>query len=114
MKVKKLIKYLGLQVVAGANSVDRDIVGGYCGDLLSDVMGNAPIGCIWLTVQGHQNIMNVAQMREMAAVILTNGIVPDDETRQRAEDFGIPLIIWQGTSYDLAAELSAAGISNSS
>jgi len=114
MKVKELIKLLGLQVVSGANSLDRDIAGGYCGDLLSDVMGNAPIGCIWMTVQGHQNIMNVAQMREMAAVVLTNGIVPDDETRQRSEDFKIPLIIWQGTSYDLAVKLSAAGISNSS
>lgn len=110
MKVKDLIKQLELQVVAGANGLDRDIAGGYCGDLLSDVMGNAPIGCIWLTVQGHQNVMNVAQMREMAAVVLTNGILPDDETRRRAEDFVIPLIIWQGTSYDLAAKLVKAGI----
>jgi len=110
MKVRELIKQLGLQVVAGSNGVDRGIAGGYCGDLLSDVMGNAPIGCIWLTVQGHQNVMNVAQMREMAAVVLTNGIVPDDETRQRANDFGIPLIIWQQTSYDLAVKLSTVGI----
>ncbi len=114
MKVKELIKQLGLQVVAGANGVGREIAGGYCGDLLSDVMGNAPIGCVWLTVQGHQNVMNVAQMREMAAVVLTNGIVPDDETRQRAEDFGIPLILWQGTSYDLAVKLCQTGISGSS
>lgn len=110
MKVKDLIKQLGLQVVAGANGLDRDIAGGYCGDLLSDVMGNAPIGCIWLTVQGHQNVMNVAQMREMAAVVLTNGILPDDETRRRAEDFVIPLILWQGTSYDLAVKLVKAGV----
>ncbi len=110
MKVKELIKQLGLQVVAGATGVDRSVSGGYCGDLLSDVMGNAPIGSIWLTVQGHQNVMNVAQMREMAAVVLTNGIVPDDETRQRAEDFKIPLIIWHQTSYDLAVKLSKAGI----
>lgn len=110
MKVKELVKALGLQVVAGENGMDRDIAGGYCGDLLSDVMGNAPIGCIWLTVQGHQNVMNVAQMREMAAVVMSNGVVPDDETRQRAEAFGIPLIIWQGTSYDLAVRLSSAGV----
>ncbi len=114
MKVTELTKQLGLQVIAGANGEDRDIAAGYCGDLLSDVMGNAPIGSIWLTVQGHQNVMNVARMREMAAVVLTNGIVPDDETRRRADDFGIPLIIWQGTSYDLAVRLCAAGISDSS
>jgi len=113
MIVKELIEQLELQVVAGKNGIGREIAGGYCGDLLSDVMGNAPIGCIWLTVQGHQNVMNVAQMREMAAVVLTNGILPDDETCRRAEDFGIPLIISPGTSFDLAVRLSRTGISNS-
>lgn len=112
MIVKELVKKFGLQVVAGEKGLGRSVSGGYCGDLLSDVMGNAPIGCIWLTVQGHQNVMNVAEMREMAAVVLTNGMMPDDETRQRAEDFGIPLIIWQSTSYDLAGKLSSAGILN--
>ena len=41
-----------------------------CGDLLSDVMANAPDGCIWLTVQTHQNIVPVAVLHEMAAVFL--------------------------------------------
>ena len=110
MKVKDLVSRLELQVVSGAVGMDREIAGGYCGDLLSDVMGNAPAGCIWLTVQGHQNIMNVAQMREMAAVVLANGILPDEETRRRADDFAIPLIIWHGTSYNLAMKLAEAGI----
>jgi len=73
-------------------------------------MANAPIGCIWLTIQGHQNVMTVAEMREMAAVVLSGGNVPDDETRERAENFGIPLILWQGTSYEMAGKLSDAGI----
>ena len=114
MLVKDLVKEFDLSIAAGKNGLDREVMDGYCGDLLSEIMGNAPAGCAWMTVQGHQNVMNVAQMREMAAVVLTNGIVPDDETRQRAEDFGIPLIIWQSTSYDFAVKLSAAGIPGSS
>ena len=60
-----------LEAAAGRNGLEREVNAGYCGDLLSDVMANAPVGCIWLTVQGHQNIVAVAVLREMAAVILT-------------------------------------------
>jgi len=31
-----------LKVAAGENGLEREVKGGYCGDLLSDVMANAP------------------------------------------------------------------------
>ena len=80
MNVKELSEKFNLHVVAGQNDLDRQIQGGYCGDLLSDVMANAPHGCIWLTVQTHQNIVAVAVLHEMAAIILTGGQEPDQET----------------------------------
>lgn len=113
MRVKELIDTLGLQVAAGQSGVERTVKAGYCGDLLSDVMGNAPIGCVWLTVQGHQNIVAVAVLREMAAVIITGGKKLDDETRRKADQEGIPLLIWPASSFDLAGRLHALGVTNS-
>ena len=85
MQAKELVEQFGLSVAAGESGLDRSVKGGYCGDLLSEVMANAPIGCAWLTIQVHQNIVAVAVLREMAAVILTGGNTPDEGTRSRAD-----------------------------
>lgn len=110
MNVKEFVDRFKLHVAAGQKELDRQIQGGYCGDLLSDVMANAPTGCIWLTVQTHQNIVNVAVLHEMAAIVLTGGQTPDQETIDRANEEGIPLLMWPHSAYDLAGQAYAAGL----
>lgn len=110
MKVNDLSENVGLELAAGEKGLDRQVLCGYCGDLLSDVMGNAPEGCVWLTVQGHQNIVAVAVLREMAAIIITGGQIPDDVTKEKADEEGIPLLLWPGSSFDLAVKLHASGV----
>ncbi|MBW1894384.1 MAG: serine kinase [Deltaproteobacteria bacterium] len=113
MTVKDLIERFGMHLAAGRQGLDKEIKGGYCGDLLSDVMGNSPQGCVWLTIQTHQNIVTAAVIREMAAIILTGGKTPDEETLQKADEEGMPVLLWPGTSYDLAGRLySDEGIKN--
>lgn len=112
MRVKELVDQFSLHVAAGQNGLDREIQGGYCGDLLSDVMGNAPIGCIWLTVQTHQNIVAVAVLREMAAIVLSGGQEPDQETVEKANEEGIPILMWPESAYDLAGQVYQAGVQN--
>lgn len=114
MNVKEYAERFNLHIAAGQNELDRQIKGGYCGDLLSDVMANAPTGCIWLTVQTHQNIVNVAVLHEMAAIVLTGGQAPDQETIDRASEEGIPLLMWPHSAYDLAGQSFAAGLVNQS
>jgi len=112
--VKELTDSFNLHVAAGHNELDRQIQGGYCGDLLSDVMANAPNGCIWLTVQTHQNIVAVAVLHEMAAIVLTGGHEPDQETIEKANEEGIPILIWPENAFDLAGQVHAAGVTNTS
>jgi hypothetical protein len=112
MTVNDLVKRFGLKVVAGDKGLDRQIEDGYCGDLLSEIMGKAPEGCVWLTIQGHQNIVAVAVLRDMAAIIVAGGQKPDDETRQKADQEGIPILLWPDSSYQLAGSLYSIGIGN--
>lgn len=112
MNVKELVDQFNLAVAAGQNGLDRQIQGGYCGDLLSDVMGNAPTGCIWLTVQTHQNIVAVAVLREMAAIVLSGGQEPDQETIDKANEEGIPILMSPDTAFDLAGQVCRAGVAN--
>jgi predicted transcriptional regulator len=110
MQASDLSTQFNLTVVAGKDGLDREITGGHCGDLLSEVMANAPVGCVWLTIQGHRNIIAVAILREMAAVILTGGNVPDDATRAKADEEKIPIMLSDQRTYDLAGQLYAAGV----
>ena len=112
MLVNDLVEKFDLSIVAGKNGLDREVKEGYCGDLLSEIMGNAPAGCAWMTIQGHQNIVAVAVLREMAAIIITGGQKPDDETIQKADQEGIPILLWPNSSYQLAGRIFSAGVGN--
>lgn len=112
MRVAELIERFGLTVAAGESGLDRSIKGGYCGDLLSEIMANAPIGCVWLTIQVHQNIVAVAVLREMAAIILVGGNTPDEETKAKADAEGIPVLLSPQDSFSIAGKLYEAGVVN--
>ena len=113
MLVKDLVEKFELSIAAGEKALDREVMDGYCGDLLSEIMGNAPAGCAWLTVQGHQNIVAVAVLREMAAIIITGGQEPDEETIAKANQEGIPILLWPNSSFRLAGHIFSAGVGNS-
>jgi hypothetical protein len=113
MTVNDLVQRFDLQVVAGAKGLERRVRDGYCGDLLSEIMANAPEGCVWLTIQGHQNIVAVAVLRDMAAIIVTGGQTPDDETLQKANQEGIPILLWPDSAYQLGGRLYPMGVGKS-
>ena len=107
MNVRELAERFGLSVVAGKAGLDKVVQGGYCGDLLSEIMGNADSGCVWLTVQTHQNIVAVAVLREMAAIVVTGGASPSPETVDKAETEGVPLLTYPGSSFVLSGKIYA-------
>ncbi len=110
MKVRELPDLLPVEVACGASGLDREVEDGYCGDLLSDVMANAPHGAIWLTIQSHQNIVAVAVLREMAAIVLVNSRLPDGDAKAKADQEGIPILTTPLPAYQLAGKLFAAGV----
>ena len=48
---------------------EREVSGGYAGDLLSWVMGRAEAGSAWLTIMSNQNVAAVALMADAACVV---------------------------------------------
>ena len=110
MKLTELMKELTLTVRSAGKRLDREVKGGYAGDLLSDVMANSKAGDIWVTIQGHPNIVAVATLRDLAGVILANGRQPDAETVQRAEEEGIPLLCTSLPTYQVVGRLYRLGI----
>lgn len=102
MKVQELVDKLGLKVLSGTNGLDREIDGCYISDLLSDVMGNAMEGNIWITLQTHKNVMAVASLKELACVILVKDLVPNAETIEQSNDDGLPVLQTSLPTYEIA------------
>jgi len=110
LKGAELQKLLGVEVAAGARGLEKEVTSGYCGDLLSDVMANAKEGAIWVTIQSHQNIVAVAVLKRLAAIVLANSRIPDEETRAKAEAEGIPILLSALGAYQIAGRLYELGI----
>ncbi len=97
MKVSELVEKFGLKVFSGMAGLENEVNGGYVSDLLSDVMGNAAEGELWVTLQTHQNVMAIASLKDLAAVIIVKGFEPDDDTVEHSNEEGIPVL---GTGLD--------------
>ena len=70
INVAKLAEILGLKVFGGEKGLGNEIGGGYTSDLLSDVMGHASAGNVWITLQTHKNVLAIASLKELAAVVI--------------------------------------------
>jgi len=105
MKVSELVKKFNLKVFSGEIGLENKISGGYVSDLLSDVMGNAAEGEIWITLQTHQNVMAIASLKDLAAVILVKSLEPDEETVEHSNEEGIPLLGTDLETFEMAGKL---------
>ncbi|MBN1570462.1 MAG: serine kinase [Acidobacteria bacterium] len=110
MNVAEAAKKIEGILMAARSSVEREIQGGYASDLLSDVMGNSREGDIWVTMQKHVNVVAVAQLNNLAAIVLVNGRTPESDTAVRAEEIGIPIISTPLQAFDVIGILYSLGI----
>jgi predicted transcriptional regulator len=92
MKVSELVEKLDLKVFSGHTGLDHEINGGYVSDLLSDVMGNASEGELWITLQVHQNVLAIAALKDLAAVILVNNLEPMENAVRHSNEENIPIL----------------------
>ncbi len=112
------MRSLRLSVVVDALSLsadqsynpDTEVAGGYCSDLLSDVMGKAAAKSIWVTNQVHPNVVAVASLIDVAAVIIVGGMKPDAETLRKADEAGVPLFATDMPAFEVVGRLYKLGV----
>lgn len=105
MKVKDIVNALGLEVCSGKEGLENEITGGYTSDLLSDVMGNADEGKIWITLQTHKNTIAVASLKELAAIILVKGYKPEEDTALQSDNEKIPILGSTEQAFEISGKL---------
>lgn len=110
MKVKDLVEALSLKVAAGRNCLDADVTGGYTADLLSCAMAGAQEGNVWVTLQGHLNVVAVASLNDLAAVIVAEGKPVSPEALTKAEEEGVAILTTGMAAYETVGRLWELGI----
>jgi hypothetical protein len=83
---------------------------GYASDLLSCVMAGAAENGLWITLQAHGNIVAVAALLGLSAVIITENAMPDETTIAKANEEGINLLATPRSTYFIAGRLWELGI----
>lgn len=105
MKVSDIVSALNLKVFSGETGLNHQVLGGYASDLLSDVMGHADAGDVWITLQNHKNVMAIASLKELAAIILVKGIEPEADTAAQSNQEGIPILGTNLETFEISGKL---------
>ncbi|MBN2172649.1 MAG: serine kinase [Bacteroidales bacterium] len=105
MKVSELVEQLGLVVFSGNEGLGNKVSGGYVSDLLSDVMGHASASQVWITLQTHRNVLAIASLKDLAAVILVKNLQPDNETIKHSNEEKIPVLGTSSDTFEISGQL---------
>ena len=110
MNLAELVERLDLTIYTGRDELARAVGGGYAGDLLSDVIAHGRKDQVWVTIQIHPNIVAVAVLKELAAIVVANGREPAAETVDRARKEQVPILGTTLTAFEIAGRLHGLGI----
>jgi hypothetical protein len=110
MNLAELADRVPLRAFAAPGGLVRPVAGGYVTDLLSDVIAHGRKDDVWVTLQVHPNIVAVAVLKELAAVVLVNGREPAPETLEQAERQGVVLLGSPLSAFELVGRLHGLGV----
>lgn len=105
ISLNNLKEKLNYECLSGEAWLDRVVDVAYVSDLLSDVMGKAEPGMIWITSQVHKNIVAVASLKELSAIIVVNERKVDPEVLEQAELEEVAILASGKPAFETAGEL---------
>lgn len=106
MKLDKIIKAIdGTNLTPSIDAQNVEISGGYSSDLLSDVMGNALEDQIWVTIIRHLNVLAVASLAGITAIVFPKNIKPADAIIEKAIEKNICLISSESQTFEISGKI---------
>ena len=114
MKLNDIISRFGLKVYSPPGDGELEIKHGYTSDMLSDVIANAGRDYVWVTMQTHINIIAVAALKDLAAIVLVRGHAPEPATIEVAKTKGVCVLGTNLSAFDITGQLYASGLTGGS
>ncbi|MBA4417588.1 MAG: hypothetical protein C0392_06730 [Syntrophus sp. (in: bacteria)] len=102
MTVGELITKLNFENLTGEVNLDRTITSGYTSDLLSDVIANAAENAVWITVQRHVNILGVAKLKEICAIVVPRNLQVEGVVIEKAKSENIAILRDHHSAFEIS------------
>lgn len=102
MILSDVAKHLGCEILTNDVNLDRDIKDGYVSDLLSDVIGNIRENSIWITIQRHINILGVAKLKDVVAIIIPRNLHIEENVIEKAKEEGVAILRDPRSAFELS------------
>ncbi|HNW95069.1 MAG TPA: hypothetical protein PKW57_01650 [Anaerolineaceae bacterium] len=111
MRLNEIQNQLQLKTLTAPTISDNvEIRTGYTSDMLSCVMTGALSGSVWVTLMAHNNIVAVASLLDIPAIIITENAQPDELTIARAREREIALFSTARPTFEIVGKLWELGI----
>jgi hypothetical protein len=110
MRLKEIAECLHWELKTQNLPIEAEVKTGYASDLLSDVLANSIEGDLWVTRQTHLNIVAIAVMRDLCAILLVNGLQPDPDTLGKAVEKRVPIFRTPLPTFEVVGRLYQLGV----
>jgi predicted transcriptional regulator len=110
LKLREVKEILDADVIVGDEKLDIEVSTAFGADLMSDVLSFAKAGCLLLTGLTNTQVVRIANVLDMAAIILVRGKKPPAETISMAKSLQIPILTTKYILFETAGRLYAKGI----
>jgi predicted transcriptional regulator len=112
MKVFKIKELLNANVHSCGEHLEKDIIGAYASDLMSDVLASEYLDESAVLVSGLNNLqlIRTAEMLDLAVIVLVRGKQPKPEMIEMAKENDITLMSTDFNMYNSCGILYADGV----
>jgi predicted transcriptional regulator len=110
LKLSEVKEILQADIIVGEEKLDIEVKTAFGADLMSDVLAFAKAGSILLTGLTNTQVIRIANVLDIAAIILVRGKKPPAETLALAKELHIPILTTKYILFETAGRLFAKGI----
>jgi predicted transcriptional regulator len=110
LKLREVKDILNADVIVGEDKLDIEVQTAFGADLMSDVLAFAKAGSMLLTGLTNTQVVRIANVLDIAAIILVRGKKLSTEAISLATDLHIPILTTKYILFETAGRLYAKGI----
>jgi predicted transcriptional regulator len=110
LKLSEVRDLLQAEVIVGHEKLDMEVKTAFGADLMSDVLAFAKAGSMLITGLTNTQVVRIANVLDIAAIILVRGKKPPQETVTLARELHIPILATKYILFETAGRLYAHGI----
>ena len=110
MKLSEVKEILNADVIVGTEKLNMEVTTAFGCDLMSDVLAFAKAGSLLLTGLTNTQVIRIANVLDITAIILVRGKKPQTEALALAKELQIPILTTKYILFETAGRLYAKGI----